>query len=217
MVNIPKHTEQWHRENDGYNACIYGHEYIEGNYAWRNDKDGRYRVCLYCESCYAKGELPTRETPDQRHATVRNSHVKTKYGVSAHEYNAMLAHQGGLCAVCAAPPSAAYRLSVDMHGTTFAGLLCRSCLSAARMLKNSALLATNLTTYLITVEQGEPAIPDAAVVRESQYTSPATADTEQLTEQLADHDSTDEPSADEVAFPSNISEQLAKIKAMLPE
>jgi hypothetical protein len=56
----------------------------------------------------------------------RRSHLKQAYGISAEQYAAMLAAQGGLCGIC---KKADRRLCVDhCHDTqTVGGLLCRMC------------------------------------------------------------------------------------------
>jgi hypothetical protein len=65
-----------------------------------------------------------------------NNHLKRAYGLNLAEYEAMLATQGGVCAICGKPERShtksqgiSNRLSVDHDHATGAirGLLCRAC------------------------------------------------------------------------------------------
>jgi hypothetical protein len=62
----------------------------------------------------------------------RRSHLKRKFGITLEDYDAMLAAQGGLCAICRRPPTAGISLHVDHdHETgTRRGLLCFRCNNA---------------------------------------------------------------------------------------
>jgi hypothetical protein len=57
----------------------------------------------------------------------RRSFLRTQYGISLEDYDAMLAQQGGVCAICR--KRSAKRLCVDhCHVTrTVRGLLCKKC------------------------------------------------------------------------------------------
>ena len=67
----------------------------------------------------------TNETPQDR---ARNQLLIRKYGLSYHQYNKLLAHQGGVCAICRRPPKT-MRLAVDHDHKTgqVRGLLCFFC------------------------------------------------------------------------------------------
>lgn len=58
----------------------------------------------------------------------RRSQLRTRYGLTVDQYDAMLEAQGGLCALCDSPPQVR-RLSVDHDHLTGAvrGLLCGRC------------------------------------------------------------------------------------------
>lgn len=81
--------------------------------------DGR---SLRCRECL-------RVTVGRRkaRATQRRSRIKVTYGVTGDEYEALLAAQGGVCAICKGRRS--YNLAVDhCHATgEVRGLLCRQC------------------------------------------------------------------------------------------
>jgi len=59
----------------------------------------------------------------------RGLHLKNTYGITAEDYNAMMERQGGVCAICGAPPSETRSLNVDHDHETGAirGLLCTLC------------------------------------------------------------------------------------------
>lgn len=61
-------------------------------------------------------------------AASRRNRLKRVYGITEEEYNAILAHQDGKCAICKRKPGA-QRLAVDHdHGTNrIYGLLCTTC------------------------------------------------------------------------------------------
>ena len=84
----------------------------------------------------------------------RKSNLKTLYGMTLAEYNALLREQGGVCALCrkAAPGTNSRndKLVVDHCHTTGAvrGLLCHTCNRALGLLKDDAVLLRRAITYL---------------------------------------------------------------------
>jgi hypothetical protein len=101
-----------------------------------------------CHSCYGKALWRTgkhRLTPAQKRA----SHLKYRYGISEGTYDAMLAAQGGRCAICEQPPTRENsragqepKLYVDhCHGTNVVrGLLCNHCNLAVGYAKTESVL-----------------------------------------------------------------------------
>ena len=71
-----------------------------------------------------------RAPPDP--ADQRRRRLKLLYGISPEEYDAMLAHQGGVCAICKRAPQDGKMLCVDHCHLTgvVRGLLCSNCNSA---------------------------------------------------------------------------------------
>lgn len=51
-------------------------------------------------------------TPEFK-AYARRAKLLKRYNLTVEEYDALLRHQGGVCAVCSRPPSAKMRLAVD--------------------------------------------------------------------------------------------------------
>lgn len=101
----------------------------------------------YCKACHGKRkrERWAEVEPGQRAAGNRKSLLKHLYRMSPEEYEAKLAGQVGVCAVCARPPGAKH-LSVDHDhgccpggrscGSCVRGLLCTPCNMALGVLEN---------------------------------------------------------------------------------
>lgn len=85
--------------------------------------------------------------------------LKKRYGITEAEYDAMLAKQNGVCAMCGGPNKLARRLGVDHNHTTgqVRGILCISCNAGLGFFeKMQSQLAKYLEEYddtLITVER----------------------------------------------------------------
>ena len=71
---------------------------------------------------------------------------RNAYGISPEDYDAMLAKQGGLCAICLN----AAKLVVDHNHTTgrVRGLLCPECNQAIGLLRENRASLQNAITYL---------------------------------------------------------------------
>lgn len=113
----------------------------------KRSHDGRFTYCTPCTR-----ERNRERTPEQRRAW----HIKSKYGLEVAEYDALLAKQGGLCAICKQPPTANTRttalplLAVDHCHSTGAvrGLLCFNCNTGLGSFQDSGSLLTAAMTYL---------------------------------------------------------------------
>lgn len=68
----------------------------------------------------------------KKKAADRKSHLKRKYGISVEQYDALLAAQDGICALCECPPRSDISLHVDHDHETGSkrGLLCFRCNNA---------------------------------------------------------------------------------------
>lgn len=92
----------------------------------------------------------------------RDAYLKRKFGISLAEYDAILAEQGGVCAVCSRPPTCGISLHVDHDHDTgrIRGLLCFRCNNALGDLEDDPALLRAAARYL------EPPVPrDAAIER----------------------------------------------------
>jgi hypothetical protein len=84
----------------------------------------------------------------KRSASTHARRVEKTYGLTAEQYEALLAHQGGACAICAGERR--YRLNVDHDHATGAvrGLLCRRCNRLLRDVRDNAEVLEAAAYYL---------------------------------------------------------------------
>ncbi len=73
-----------------------------------------------------------------------------RYGLTEERFAAMLAEQGGRCAICMAPPEVNTRLDIDHCHTTGAvrGLLCVGCNTAMGKFRDDPDLLERVVAYL---------------------------------------------------------------------
>ncbi len=90
----------------------------------------------------------------------RKSHLKRSYGLTVDEYDAMLAAQNGVCAVCERSPTPGISLHVDHdHDSgSIRGLLCFRCNNALGDLEDDPSLLGAAAHYLEAALPREPAL-----------------------------------------------------------
>ena len=112
----------------------------------RRAADGLQTYCKQCQLIVAREQREAKphlhrtrdrryrqKDPDKIRAKYRRWDLKTSYGITPQEYDAMLEAQGGVCAICGAAPMSerAYRrrLAVDHDHETgrVRRLLCGTC------------------------------------------------------------------------------------------
>lgn len=91
--------------------------------------------------CWKELTAKRRNGP-KRHIELRERrsyHLKRKYGITADEYDVMLANQSGKCAICGRTRDSHMSLSVDHDAETgrIRGILCENCNRAIGQLKHS--------------------------------------------------------------------------------
>lgn len=108
----------------------------------RKRKGGRASWCKPCVSTYLKSGVK------------RKSRLKTTYGISVERYNAMLAAQRGVCAVCGHPPTVDQIGRKHLHvdhchlSGEIRGLLCSACNTALGLLRDDPAVIVKLHNYL---------------------------------------------------------------------
>ena len=85
----------------------------------RSGGDGRGE---YCKPCHNKRG---RENKQRLHGGSRHYHLKGRYGIGAADVDAMIATQGGLCALCRTRP--ATQVDHDHETGAVRGILCLLC------------------------------------------------------------------------------------------
>lgn len=121
----------------------------------KNYKHGRDSRCKECRKSYQKKWASTRK---KKHPYRHRKHsLKRKFGITEADYDAMLAEQGGVCAICGRRPETLKRggkpakfLDVDHCHTTgkVRGLLCLLCNTALGHLQHNPELLHKAIAYL---------------------------------------------------------------------
>jgi Recombination endonuclease VII len=84
----------------------------------RSNKSGRHTYCKPCHNARGRATL-------ERVGGARTYHLKRRYGINADEADALLAAQGGLCAICKVAP--AKHVDHDHATGAVRALLCFNC------------------------------------------------------------------------------------------
>lgn len=112
-------------------------------------------ICRACRATknhvYYLGRQEKYASDYRRTAQLRWSrNLFARYGMRDEEYDAILAAQGGVCAVCAGINASGKRLSVDHDHETDAirELLCDACNTTLGLMKESSALLRSLAEYL---------------------------------------------------------------------
>lgn len=94
--------------------------------------------------------------PDRVKEQERSQNLRTKFGISVEQYDAMLADQGGVCVCGVAPGTRRFAVDHDRSccsgnkscGKCLRGLLCSNCNTALGLLKESRTTIENLLNYM---------------------------------------------------------------------
>ncbi|MEV4179273.1 endonuclease VII domain-containing protein [Nonomuraea sp. NPDC049709] len=120
----------------------------------RAAKDG---LTSYCKPCHAQVTLDNRI---KNHGSDRNYKLKLRYGITEDDFARMLAHQGGLCAICRVVPGT----FVDHSHETgqVRGVLCFNCNNGLGHFGDNTVLLELAALYL----DGEVLWPEFVVLPE---------------------------------------------------
>ena len=106
----------------------------------KNSRDGR---ATYCKPCH---NARNKETVQRLYGGQRHYRLRQKYGIGVQEVAALVAAQGGVCAICRARPA----VQVDHHHRTNAvrGVLCDGCNGALGAFNEDEALILQPIAYL---------------------------------------------------------------------
>lgn len=89
--------------------------------------------------------------PERARVTSRSLHLRKTYGVTLEEYDAMVALQNGLCAICGMPPIKGHKKLVIDHchsSGKVRGLLCGLCNTAIGAMRDDVEVMAKAIEYL---------------------------------------------------------------------
>lgn len=132
--------------------CKRCHQWFpfSGFHSNRSNKDGMHRWCKKCNNDYKKDNK--KYVPEK----VRVDNWKKKFGITPERYSAMLAEQGGVCAICKEPEVATDHrsglprmLAVDHDHETgdIRALLCAKCNMTLGRMREDPVRIRTLTRY----------------------------------------------------------------------
>lgn len=135
-------------------------EHAARNRAWRESNPDKKAAA---DKAWSKANADRKKAttrawqlanPERKARTARGGHLKRKFGISLDRYEAMLASQGGGCAICGSKkpggPRRGLTFAVDHDHITGAvrGLLCLMCNSAIGFLKDRIDLIEQAAAYV---------------------------------------------------------------------
>ncbi|MEU5725308.1 endonuclease VII domain-containing protein [Micromonospora sp. NPDC047738] len=106
----------------------------------RSDSTG---YATYCKPCH---NTRTSETKQRLYGGNREYHLRRRYGVGQKEFDELLAEQGGVCAVCAAPDPE--HVDHDHRTGWVRGILCFNCNGGLGQFRDSPVRLARAITYL---------------------------------------------------------------------
>jgi hypothetical protein len=106
----------------------------------RNDTGGHGRYCKPCHNAQGK------ESKQRLHGGSREYHLRRRYGIGQAEFDALLAEQGGVCAICGA--SDPQHVDHDHRDGWVRGILCFNCNGGLGQFRDSPEFLAGAITYL---------------------------------------------------------------------
>jgi hypothetical protein len=137
-----RHAEKIATYNREYYAANLDEQRARGRAAYHANREVRLAQCVAFQKAVAADPVKRRRRNDAE----RNR----RYKLSNAQYDAMVAQQGGLCAVCSQPPTMKGTLFVDHDHATgvIRGLLCGKCNTGIGMLGDSLDAIKRAARYL---------------------------------------------------------------------
>lgn len=104
---------------------------------------GRPR-CRECKPCRA-ARMRSNYSPEKNRA----QKLRSKYGITQAEYEAMLKAQGNVCAICCTRPNETLRVDHNHETDAIRGLLCDWCNTGLGKFRDDPALLGKAATYLL--------------------------------------------------------------------
>lgn len=111
--------------------------------AFSTNRGQRNGVDPYCKPCF---NAIKQQNKSKIHGSVRNYHLRRRYGITVNDFDRMLAEQGGVCAICREAP--AQHVDHDHATLRVRGLLCFNCNGALGQFRDRADLMLRAVHYL---------------------------------------------------------------------
>lgn len=118
----------------------------------------RERAAQWQKSNHERYLARQRKWKKSNPGKVRDNYLRSRFRISAQDYERMLSAQGGVCATCRSECSTGKALAVDHNkaccpgdkscGKCIRGLLCRDCNTALGMVKDKREILAALVRYL---------------------------------------------------------------------
>lgn len=129
-------------------VCKNGHDTStpEGRYP-----NGNCKQCFweYTHTPEFIARRRAKKNSDYGRRKTRENKLKTRYGISLEEYDAMFVRQSGVCAICKCPEGYGPLVVDHSHRTTYVRkLLCRACNIGLGCFKDSPELMAKAIEYL---------------------------------------------------------------------
>lgn len=131
------------------------------------NRSARNGLGAYCRPCHNRISRENKE----RNGGARNYHLRRRYGITVEHYDAMLAEQDGLCAICREAP--AVHVDHDHVTDRVRGLLCFNCNGALGQFRDRTDLMLRAVAYLRPADYGRLAADPAVTLTLGAYLGPS--------------------------------------------
>jgi hypothetical protein len=115
--------------------------------AFGSNRSARDGLTGYCKPCH---NAVGKETYERLYGSTREYHLRRRYGITGAEVEAMVAAQGGTCAVCSGPPQ---HVDHDHATGDVRGILCSNCNQALGNVRDEPQALRALAHYLETAKR----------------------------------------------------------------
>jgi hypothetical protein len=118
---------------------------------FNRDRSAPHGVSIYCRAC---NQRKGRAHYQNNRASHREYSLRRDFRIGVEDYDAQLAKQRGVCAICKSPPGDTRRLAVDhCHATgLIRGLLCQKCNHGLGQFRDNPFLLKRALQYMLNAQ-----------------------------------------------------------------